>query len=876
MSSPPYREDVFNRITKGDSYFLHQVRKNRKKQFTRKKNSTPFDAIDQSFGGNNGLGEAGISGRSSIGSHDSRNESSSKLDSYLGQLKDQHTAKEQWKRNFELQKEQMDDWTEELKQKISQVDKIKEEIKENQQKHEEALRDERKHLETEFNAKKLRLQKKEVSLYKLMEDTKNRTDKNAQKERYLDLREEEMRVLMEQWKVEKNTLQDQIEKLKDIVKKQEHQILIMEKKLLIAEQDKIQYDKDRRELEASRLKIIDIEEQLRRATVERERYATDKEIELKEKEKQLNEREKQLELKEPKCEEILKRETEVQQKEYKIKESEIKLEKKTLEIEQTLIQYEKKRIDDSKERQIEIQTIFEEKRASLEKEYQEKIEMMKSELELVKQEKESVKQEKEAVSKTLQESQLLKNSFMDKLAQLSLAQNPRATLQKVSGQAEKRITYFSHVTEQMSESQMEDIIKKSIAYNRTQGITSILISMKNLLLQVIEGEAFEVDTLFARIYKDLRHERVQVVNIEDNIKARKYPESFLHFVPLQEPVGSAFAESISKLKFDQEIIENYIQPTVLGMVKTKINPITLPCMRKNRIIVQCEMFRFNDFAQYRTVESLKDSTDQYFNLCSRIIHRNGGQVSSFREDTIIAYFEVHLLSQAIGAAVDISKRLHLYREQVQKDENNLKATFVGIGITKGPTIEGTIGGPVLKQYAVLGPTVRRARLLQYFSRQSNHFVVFDEKIKADLENDPDFKDLIVDTGFMENGNIKCHTFSLQKPFIEYSPSQVYFRLKSELARHEKERQNELTLQRLQQRGAKLEEELKDPEQLESLIEDDIFSIYDDEDTFVSSRATPHKAPTIQTPQKPSAPQSTQAIKIPPAQPKKNSLMSLIK
>mmetsp|Transcript_2622 Transcript_2622/g.10024 ORF Transcript_2622/g.10024 Transcript_2622/m.10024 type:complete len:911 (-) Transcript_2622:320-3052(-) len=818
-TSPPpaVRSQIFDRLTKGDSYFLHQVRKNRRKQYTRRRNHSPFDALDAGQGGAAGLADSGSQQQSTSYSehhssdstqnpHHSRlhasthhgSTSSSKsprqssgLDSYLDQLREQHSTKEQWKKNMEQQREKMEDWNEQLRSRIAQVDNLKQEIKENQQKHEEMLKAERKRLETEFNAKKLRMQKKEVALYKLMEDVKQRSDRNSQREKYMDLREQETRQQIHKFHTEKAAYDDEIERLKALVKRQEHQIMLLEKKLQIAEQDKIQYEKDRKELEISRNRVVSLEESLRRATVERERYATEKETELMQREKQMEEREHTLQENETRCEQILQREEKLAQREHDSRETQIKLEKKTVELEQQALEVEKKRHEATKEDHDRTTKEFEVQKTTLEKQYHEKLEHQEELLSTIRKELEEIKQQKDEAVQELQQSQQVKTTYIDRLNQITASQNPQALVKTSSSQLEKRITFISNASESLTTQQMDDIVNKSIEYNRSQGITSILVCVKNIFIHIIEGETEEIDTLFGKIYKDERHDHIQVVNIEENIPERKFAESYFNRIEVQDPTATAFLSMLTKLKRDQEIIENYMQPPVLGMIKTKINPLKIPCARKNRVVMQCEMFRFNDLVELTPPDRLKEMINQYFNLCSRLIHRNGGQVVSFREDTIIAYFEMHAAVQAVTAGVEIVRRLQKYRERDQNPLNRLKTTFVGIGITKGATIEGTLGGPVMKQYTIIGPTVKRARLLQYHSRCSTNFVHFDEKIKMDLEQDSDFVPLLLEAGQVET--ISCPAYSIRRTAVQYSQSTMDT-LSQHLEKLERLRRSEQTLQ----------------------------------------------------------------------------------
>lgn len=70
--------------------------------------------------------------------------------------------------------------------------------------------------------------------------------------------------------------------------------------------------------------------------------------------------------------------------------------------------------------------------------------------------------------------------------------------------------YLSRLVES-NESELRDVVTKSIANNSASGITGMLLYADGDILQVLEGERSKVDALFQKISQDKRHKDLFVV-----------------------------------------------------------------------------------------------------------------------------------------------------------------------------------------------------------------------------------------------------------------------------------------------------------------------------------------------------------------------------
>ncbi len=71
----------------------------------------------------------------------------------------------------------------------------------------------------------------------------------------------------------------------------------------------------------------------------------------------------------------------------------------------------------------------------------------------------------------------------------------------------KRVVYVSEKTD-VSDSTLKDIIASSKKNNPEEGVTGCLLSGSNSFLQLLEGHAEFINTLYSKISRDNRHKNV--------------------------------------------------------------------------------------------------------------------------------------------------------------------------------------------------------------------------------------------------------------------------------------------------------------------------------------------------------------------------------
>ena len=95
----------------------------------------------------------------------------------------------------------------------------------------------------------------------------------------------------------------------------------------------------------------------------------------------------------------------------------------------------------------------------------------------------------------------------------------------------KRVVYVSKKTD-VSDTTLRDIIASSKKNNPEEGVTGCLLSGSNSFLQLLEGPADFVDTLYSKISIDNRHGNV-VTLCDENIDERLFLSWSMKLAPFE-------------------------------------------------------------------------------------------------------------------------------------------------------------------------------------------------------------------------------------------------------------------------------------------------------------------------------------------------------
>ena len=296
----------------------------------------------------------------------------------------------------------------------------------------------------------------------------------------------------------------------------------------------------------------------------------------------------------------------------------------------------------------------------------------------------------------------------------------------------KRIMYISSATRPLSPEEIEEIAQKSVANNARDGVTGVLLSAQEFFFQILEGEPFKVDEVFQRIRKDPRHQDVLILKVEHEIKERLFGQWSMKTVRLDangDLLIKAIRIMLENITESHRIIERYTQPVVLNFLTEGINPLTVPVQKKESVVLFGDIVAFSHLSTLYPVEEVTDLVNLFLNLGSAAIVRHGGEVTKYVGDCIVAHFEADGADQAIEASLEILKTLQELRGKAGSCRLQ-RFLYCGLGVSKGPVIQGNIGSSTKLDYTVLGDTVNQAARLEGITRAIGKALALGDTVKT--------------------------------------------------------------------------------------------------------------------------------------------------
>ena len=123
----------------------------------------------------------------------------------------------------------------------------------------------------------------------------------------------------------------------------------------------------------------------------------------------------------------------------------------------------------------------------------------------------------------------------------------------------KRIKYISRFSTPLDAAGIEAIGQQASENNRELGLTGVLMASGGLFYQVLEGPPAAVDRVFAAIAGDPRHTDVLLLDSEDDVPSRLYPDWSMQTIDLDAAAHVRLfpLKALMKAVFEQKrLIEN--------------------------------------------------------------------------------------------------------------------------------------------------------------------------------------------------------------------------------------------------------------------------------------------------------------------------------
>ena len=304
----------------------------------------------------------------------------------------------------------------------------------------------------------------------------------------------------------------------------------------------------------------------------------------------------------------------------------------------------------------------------------------------------------------------------------------------------KRLTYISKFSRFLTQQDIENIGLVSARNNRQNNITGVLLCLAGIFFQILEGDEEQIDEVYQKILRDDRHIEILCLKLEADIEERLFPDWSMKTINLDDnndllirPIKTL----LQNVTESHRILENYTQPTIFKIISQGLNPLEVRPRKVEKIILFSDIVSFSTFAEKLPVEQVVSLVNYYLTACSKIIAEQGGEVTKFIGDCVMAYFDGDRADAAIQASLDILNELKILRN-VALEGSIMRVLHGGIGLSKGTVIEGNIGSTFKKDYTILGDAVNLASRLEALTRNFPSYLAFSLQVKNSTKENWDF------------------------------------------------------------------------------------------------------------------------------------------
>jgi adenylate cyclase len=109
--------------------------------------------------------------------------------------------------------------------------------------------------------------------------------------------------------------------------------------------------------------------------------------------------------------------------------------------------------------------------------------------------------------------------------------------------------------------------------------------------------------------------------------------------------------------------------------------------------------------------------NRYFSRQVEVVFRHGGTLDKFIGDAIMAFWNAPTevpghARQAVAAALEMTRVLDEFRQELQSLDPDLGEFDIGIGLHTGPAVVGFLGSEARMEYTAIGDTVNLASRIE--------------------------------------------------------------------------------------------------------------------------------------------------------------------
>ncbi|PMQ00960.1 MAG: adenylate/guanylate cyclase domain-containing protein [Dictyoglomus sp. NZ13-RE01] len=169
----------------------------------------------------------------------------------------------------------------------------------------------------------------------------------------------------------------------------------------------------------------------------------------------------------------------------------------------------------------------------------------------------------------------------------------------------------------------------------------------------------------------------------------------------------------------KSVFQRFVPSSVVDIILSNPGQELLQTKRQWISVMFADIRNFTYYSDILTPEEITKILNEYFTVATEIIFKYEGTVDKFLGDAIMALFGAPIFYsnapiRAINTAIEIQEALNKLREGWK--EKGYPPFEVGMGITTGEAVAGTIGSTQRMEYTAIGAVVNLAERLESIAK----------------------------------------------------------------------------------------------------------------------------------------------------------------
>lgn len=195
-------------------------------------------------------------------------------------------------------------------------------------------------------------------------------------------------------------------------------------------------------------------------------------------------------------------------------------------------------------------------------------------------------------------------------------------------------------------------------------------------------------------------------------------------------------------------------------------------VRLEGTVMFSDLREFTAFAESLPADTVIEVLDRYVSEMSDAILDNGGTLVAYMGDGIMAVFgaPIELAAHADCALATAREMLHVRLPQFNEwlKEGGLGDGFrMGLGLSTGPIMSGTVGSARRLEYTTVGDTTNTASRLEAMTKETPHSILIADSTRCALQTQPE--DLVfVDELDVRGKKSRVRLWTLAEPGLDSS------------------------------------------------------------------------------------------------------------